>query len=304
VVREHERHSGAVEGVSSSLVLCDVGLLRLPSEDALMLPLLSSNGVWEPELSGLIDSLVEPDGVFVDVGAHVGYHTIRVLSLLGTSGAVVAVEPCDSVRRLLRHNVSVNLSPQIAERLVVVEGAAWDQATDLLAEPTLTGGVAVRPNPGPPVHAAAAPAQNQLPAGSMQFAGGAPILEPMDENQPVELGGSVRGVRLDKELESIPSLAGMRLSVVKVDAPGREHRALGGLVRLLRRDRPHVLCAFSPSAITDLGDDPITALREFRTWGYDLVPVNLQRAVSPEEVLAATDSRSSTLWLRPRGKGV
>ncbi|GAA3439475.1 FkbM family methyltransferase [Kutzneria kofuensis] len=304
VVREHERHGGTVEGVSSSLVLCDVGLLRLPSEDALMLPLLSSNGVWEPELSGLIDSLVEPDGVFVDIGAHVGYHTIRVLSLLGASGAVVAVEPCDSVRRLLRHNVSVNLSPQIAERLVVVEGAAWDQATDLLAEPTLTGGVAVRPNPGPPVHAAASPAQNQLPAGSVQFAN-APVLEPMDENKPAELGGSVRGVRLDKELESIPSLSGMRLSVVKVDAPGREHRALGGLVRLLRRDRPHVLCAFSPSAITDLGDDPITVLREFRTWGYDLVPVDQQRIASPEEVLEATgDSRSSTLWLRPRGKGV
>lgn len=305
VVREHERHGGAVEGVSSSLVLCDVGLLRLPSEDALMLPLLSSNGVWEPELSRLIDSLVEPDGIFVDIGAHVGYHTIRVLSLLGASGAVVAVEPSDPVRRLLRHNVGVNLSPQIAERLVVVEGAAWDQAADLLAEPALTGGVAVRPNPGPPVPAAASPAHSQLPAGSTQFAG-APILEPMDDGTPAELGGSVRGVRLDKELESIPSLAGMRLSVVKVDAPGREHRALGGLVRLLRRDRPHVLCAFSPSATADLGDDPLTVLREFRTWGYDLVPVDQQRVLSPEEVLEASSggSRSSTLWLRPRGKAV
>jgi hypothetical protein len=97
----------------------------------------------------------------------------------------------------------------------------------------------------------------------------------------------------------------MRLSVVKVDAPGREHRALGGLVRLLRRDRPHVLCAFSPAAISDLGDDPITVLREFRTWGYDLVPLDQQRVVSPEEVLEASagGSRSSTLWLRPRGKG-
>ena len=305
VVREHERHAGVVEGVSSSLVLCDVGLLRLPSEDALMLPLLSSNGVWEPELSGLIDSLVEPDGIFVDVGAHVGYHTIRVLSLLGASGAVVAVEPCDPVRRLLRHNVGVNLSPQIAERLVVVEGAAWDQAADLIAEPALTGGVTVRPNPGQPVHAAAAQTQHQVPAGSAQFAG-APVLEPMYDGRVADLGGSVRGVRLDKELENMPILGGMRLSVVKVDAPGREHRALGGLVRLLRRDRPHVLCAFSPSAITDLGDDPITVLREFRTWGYDLLPVDQQRVLSPEEVLEASagGSRSSTLWLRPRGKGV
>jgi FkbM family methyltransferase len=270
-----------------------------------MLPLLSSNGVWEPELSRLIDSLVEPDGIFVDIGAHVGYHTIRVLSLLGASGAVVAVEPSDPVRRLLRHNVGVNLMPQLAERLVVVEGAAWDQAADLLAEPALTGGVAVRPNPGPPVPAAASPVQSHLPAGSTQFAG-APVLEPMGDGQPAELGGLVRGVRLDKELESIPSLSGMRLSVVKVDAPGREHRALGGLVRLLRRDRPHVLCAFSPSATADLGDDPLTVLREFRTWGYDLVPVDQQRVLSPEEVLesSAGGARSSTLWLRPRGKAL
>jgi FkbM family methyltransferase len=286
------------------LVLCDVGVLRLPSEDALMLPLLSSNGVWEPELSGLIDSLVEPDGVFVDIGAHVGYHTIRVLSMLGTSGAVVAVEPSEPVRRLLEHNVAVNLSPQIAERLVVIEGAAWDQAADLIAEPALTGGITVRPNPGQPVHAGAAPAQSHVPAGSTQFAG-APVLEPMDDSEPVDLRGSVRGVRLDKELEATASLSGMRLSVVKVDAPGREHRALGGLVRLLRRDRPHVLCAFSPAAISDLGDDPITVLREFRTWGYDLVPLDQQRVVSPEEVLEASagGSRSATLWLRPRGKG-
>jgi FkbM family methyltransferase len=303
VVREHERHSGSVEGVASSLVLCDVGLLRLPSEDALMLPLLSSNGVWEPELSGLIDLLVEPDGIFVDIGSHVGYHTIRVLSRLGTSGAVVAVEPSESVCRLLRHNVAVNLSPQIVDRLTVIEGAAWDQAADLVAEPALTGGVAVRPNPGPPVHATSSPTSNQLPAGSTQF-GGAPVLEPLDV-QPAELQeNAVRGVRLDKELDNVASLAGMRLSVVKVDAPGREHRALGGLVRLLRRDRPHVLCAFSASAVTELGDDPITVLREFRTWGYDLVPVEQQQAASPEEVLQVAGSRSVTLWLRPRGKGV
>ncbi|NUT96327.1 MAG: hypothetical protein HOY78_30305, partial [Saccharothrix sp.] len=73
VVREHERHGESVPEVRSSLVLTEVGLLRLPSDDAFMLPMLSSNGVWESDLSELIDSVVEPDGIFLDVGAYVGY---------------------------------------------------------------------------------------------------------------------------------------------------------------------------------------------------------------------------------------
>ncbi|GAA0604095.1 FkbM family methyltransferase [Kutzneria viridogrisea] len=305
VVREHERHGNPVDGVPSSLVLCDVGLLRLPAEDALMLPLLSSNGVWEPELSRLIDSLVEPDGVFVDIGAHVGYHTIRVLSMLGTSGAVVAVEPCARAGSLLRHNVEVNLPPQVGDRLIVVDGAAWDVSGEVVAEPAMTGGVSVRPGADAHVHAGApSAAQAQFPARTGQL-NGAPVLEPVEEGVPI---GSpqelVRAVRLDKELEAMPSLAGLRLSVVKVDAPGREHRALGGLVRLLRRDRPHVLCSFSPNAITELGDDPMIVLREYGTWGYDLVPVDHQQAVTPEQVLESTaHGRGMTLWLRPRGKG-
>jgi FkbM family methyltransferase len=301
VVREHERHGDVIEGVASSLVLCDVGLLRLPAEDTMMLPLLSSNGVWEPELSGLIDSLVEPDGIFVDVGAHVGYHTIRALSMLGTGGTVVAVEPCEQVRTLLRHNVSVNLPPRVADRLVVVDGAAWDRPGEVLSEPALTGGITVRPDPGPQVPATAL-AHPQFPGRSGQL-NGAPVLEPVEDRPVADTRHAVHAVRLDKELEGMTSLAGLRLSVVKVDAPGREHRALGGLVRLLRRDRPHVLCSFTPSAISELGDDPLIVLREFRTWGYDLVPVEGQQAVSPEQVLeSVNDARSTTLWLRPRGR--
>jgi FkbM family methyltransferase len=268
----------------------------------LMPPLLSSNGVWEPELSSLIDSLVEPDGIFVDIGAHVGYHTIRVLGMLGTSGAVVAVEPCEKARTLLRHNVEVNLSPQLAERLVMVEGAAWDHHGSVLAEPSLAGGVTIRPDPGMPVPVAATSAQAPFTERAGQL-NGAPVLEPVEEGLIAGEAHTVRAVRLDKELEGMSSISGLRLSVVKVDAPGREHRALGGLVRLLRRDRPHVLCSFSPAAISELGDDPLVVLREFRTWGYDLVPVNTQQAVSPEQVLKAADGvRSVTLWLRPRGR--
>ncbi|MBW4719381.1 FkbM family methyltransferase [Saccharothrix obliqua] len=267
VVREHERHSESAPDVRSSLVLTEVGLLRLPSDDAFMLPMLSSNGVWEADLSELIDSVVEPDGIFLDVGAYVGYQTVRMLSRFGAAGAVVAVEPCPSSRALLRHNVEVNLPERVAERLVVVDAAAWESVGELATQPALTGGVAV-----------------------------APLPDDAPEDAP-----RVRAARLDKELEAVPALQGMKLSVVRVDAPGRGHRALAGLVRRLRRDRPHVFLDFSASATEALGDDPVTVLKEFRVWGYDLVPVATREVASPEQIVAAMAGlRTVTLWLRPR----
>ncbi|MFD0201301.1 MULTISPECIES: FkbM family methyltransferase [Saccharothrix] len=265
VVREHERHGEAVP--RSSLVLTDVGLLRLPSDDAFMLPMLSSNGVWETDLSELIDSVVEPDGIFLDVGAYVGYQTVRMLSRFGTGGAVVAVEPCPTSRALLRHNVDVNLPERVAQQLVLVDAAAWESTGELVTQPSLTGGVSVAP----------------LPEGA-------------GDEVP-----RVRAARLDKELEAVPSLQGRKLSVVRVDAPGRGHRALAGLVRLLRRDRPHVFLEFSASATEGFGDDPVTVLKEFRIWGYDLVPVATREPASPEQIVAAMQGmRTITLWLRPR----
>ncbi|MFJ6669469.1 FkbM family methyltransferase [Actinosynnema sp. NPDC091369] len=265
VVREHERHSEVVP--RSSLVLTDVGLLRLPSDDALMLPMLSSNGVWETDLSELIDSVVEPDGIFLDVGAYVGYQTVRMLSRFGTGGAVVAVEPCPSARALLRHNVDVNLPERVAQQLVLVDAAAWESTGELATQPSLTGGVSVAP----------------LPEGA-------------GEDVP-----RVRAARLDKELEAVPSLQGRKLSVVRVDAPGRGHRALAGLVRLLRRDRPHVFLEFSASATEGFGDDPVTVLKEFRIWGYDLVPVATREPATPEQIVTAMEGmRTISLWLCPR----
>lgn len=303
VVREHERHGAAPPGVRSSVVVCDAGLLRLPAEDGLMLPLLSSNGVWEPELSALIDSLVEPGGIFVDIGAYVGYHTVRVASRLGSSGAVVAVEPCPTAATLLRHNVEVNVLPAVAQRLVVLDAAAWDTSGSLLAEGALTGGVSVRPDPDATSGDQGHPPPEAVPGGGS--GGGAEPSPPdgREDGTESEQAHTVRAVRLDKELEGMPTLQGLHLSVVLVDVPGRSHRALGGLVRLLRRDRPHVFCQFSPDAMAELGDDPIVVLREFRTWGYELMLLDGQRSLSPDELLGALDpARATPLWLRPKAR--
>ncbi|GAA2348942.1 FkbM family methyltransferase [Saccharopolyspora halophila] len=266
LLREHERATGSGDGTTTP-VLCDAGLMRLPADDSFMLPWLSSHPTWDADISALIDSLLEPDGVFLDVGAYVGYQTVRVLSRLGNSGAVVAVEPSAQSSALLKHNVEVNVPAAWGDRLVVVEGAAWDSAGEVTAEPSLAGGVSVSP-----------------------------------EGE----GERVRAIRLDKELEGLAAVKDMKLSVVHVDVGGRVHRVLGGLVRLLRRDKPSIVCSFTPEAITQMGDDPAAALREFGTWGYELVPVGREHPVSADDLLEAMNAAGGgstvKLWLRPKGK--
>ena len=210
LLREHERNTGT-EDATSTPVLCDAGLLRLPPGDSMMLPWLSSHASWDAEVSALIDSLLEPDGVFVDVGAYVGYQTVRVLSRLGTSGAVVAVEPSEHGQELLRRNVEVNMPSTGGYRLTVLNSAAWDSQCELAVRPCLAGGLAVAPKP-----------------------------EASEEDEEAETP-VVQAVRLDKELENHADLEGLTLSVVHVDVGACVHRVLGGLVRLLRRDRPSII---------------------------------------------------------------
>ncbi|SDC96644.1 FkbM family methyltransferase [Actinokineospora iranica] len=268
VVRQHER--GTAAEVPSSLVLCDAGLLRLPAQDSVMSAVLSSNGVWEPEVAELVDSLIEPDSVFLDVGAYVGYHAIRVLSRLGSSGTVVAVEPDPDAVKLLRHNVSENIADPVAEHLVVVRAAAWDSQSALVGAPAGGGGYAVRPQ------------------------------DPKTVTTTTSGEVAVPGVRLDRELEALAATRERRLSVVKVDVPGRGHRALGGLVRRLRKDRPHVVCAVDAALTSGFGDDPAVVLREFRTWGYELVRLGEQRAVAVDDAVdEVVSGQLRTLWLRP-----
>jgi len=117
------------EGVST-----DVGVLRLPDDDAVMLPWFREYGRWENDESQLIDLLLRPGGTFVDVGAHVGYFTIRGLLRAGPEGTVVAVEPSPGVRELLEHNVEANVPAATLARLQILPVVAWDENVDLRME--------------------------------------------------------------------------------------------------------------------------------------------------------------------------
>lgn len=67
-------------------------LMELDPQEWLQLQLFESKWL-EPETLHLYERLLRPDDVFVDVGAHVGFHSLIARNLIGPSGLVVAVEP-------------------------------------------------------------------------------------------------------------------------------------------------------------------------------------------------------------------
>jgi FkbM family methyltransferase len=86
----------------------DVGSMLLPGHDRFITPLLRDQGTWEPEEAAFISSRLAPGRTFIDIGAHVGYHSLRAAKAVGDSGNVIAVEASPQTYALLCANATRN----------------------------------------------------------------------------------------------------------------------------------------------------------------------------------------------------
>jgi FkbM family methyltransferase len=92
----------------------------------------------------LLDRFVKPGHTVVDVGANIGYNTIRAARLAGPHGRVVAVEPTPDNLDVLRHNVqATGLANVVVEHAAAGRAAgtrdffvrgAWSAVNSLFAE--------------------------------------------------------------------------------------------------------------------------------------------------------------------------
>jgi FkbM family methyltransferase len=65
-------------------------------------------GTYEPKNVDAIQKTVQPDDVAYDVGAHVGYFSVLMGDIVGSSGKVIAFEPRGLNLAYLQKHVSVN----------------------------------------------------------------------------------------------------------------------------------------------------------------------------------------------------
>ncbi|WP_236790236.1 FkbM family methyltransferase [Amycolatopsis sp. GM8] len=265
-MREAARMAHAPVPGDADVVPCDVGALLMPV-DEVMLPWIEFHRSWEDSEAELMTRLATGrPGAIVDIGAHVGYHTLRLLRACPDVTHAIAVEAHPVNAEYLRRNLRVNLPASTAGLTTVVEAAAWDHETTVRLAQASPGN-----------------------SGDNRVSADGP-------------GTEVRALRLD----DVPEIGAQPVALIKVDLQGRDHRALAGLAGTLRRDRPHVVCEFCPSAIEELGDDPAAVLAGYRELGYRLVEVGEQGPVERErgdadliKTARASDKEFVTLWLDP-----
>ena len=199
------------------LVLCELGDVRffVDPGDRVVGAWLMWHGGWQRrEIDAAVEVLLaagrlQPGAAFIDIGAHIGTHTIYALRT-GRFERAVAFEPEPRNARLLAMNLDAN---GVSERVVVVRkaaGAAAGTAT-LHLHPRNTGAHAIDVPPS--------------------VDGEASVAVPV--------------VRVEDELQALGVLP-ETVALIWVDVEGYEPQVLAGLAGLIARSVP-LAFEFTPS---------------------------------------------------------
>jgi FkbM family methyltransferase len=171
------------------------------------------SGKYEPETIALLESIVRPGAVAIDVGANIGLITLHLARLVGPAGRVLAFEPGGRFFERLVDAVQLNGFEDRVEVHRTALGAA----------------------------AAAAPLHLGTTTASLVLSDGL-----FGDNDEV-----VQVVTLDALLTGDRALE--RLDIIKIDVDGSEVDVLAGARQVIRRFLPVLLIEICPSALSQAG---------------------------------------------------
>jgi FkbM family methyltransferase len=190
--------------------------------------LIYLQGSSEPELTSFLRSFLKEGMVFVDVGAHLGEHTVLAASIVKDSGAVHAFEARPDTFEILTRNVAMNGFRNV----VAKPWAVWNQNGPCDIEQTSDPSVSVlRPN-------------------EKRRSGGPQLL-------------TVNAVSLDSYFEQSGA---QKPALIKIDVEGAELQVLQGATGLLSSfEPPAVVVEYGPVNTAAFGyaaDEVCTFLRD------------------------------------------
>jgi len=190
-------------------------------------------GCYERSEVRFIRRVVKPGQTVLDLGANIGFFTIIMASLVGSSGRVYAFEPLSRNADLLERSIAENgfEGRVLLERVAV--GQSSGSAKLLFEEQTLNSG------------------GSYLFEDGMQLPDGHGIQE-------------VVMVALDDEVLRRP------ISFIKIDIEGAEPLAFRGAEEILRTDRPTILSEINAVALERVsGCTPAQFIAEMQARDYD-----------------------------------
>ncbi|WP_438299335.1 FkbM family methyltransferase [Pseudomonas sp. NMS19W] len=102
-------------GPDETLVKTAVGYMLCGARDHALLANLMEAGELEPGTRILIERIIKPGDVYIDVGANIGMHSIAAARAMSGQGRIFAFEPFEPTRKLLERNLWLNGFSSISE---------------------------------------------------------------------------------------------------------------------------------------------------------------------------------------------
>ena len=200
--------------------------------------MILETGSWEPESWRLIEARLRPGDTFVDIGAHIGYYSLKAAAAVGPGGKVIAIEPNPATLVTLHENAQASAARQVA--IEPVACADTEATLQLFAAP--------RSNTG---------------ESSLSKA-----------NAGREGAVSSYTVRA-RPLDDIVREHGLtRVDYAKIDVEGAEMIVLKGAIETLTKFHPYLLIEVVDSQLRSMGASAVELTTFLEAHGYK----ELQRA--------------------------
>jgi FkbM family methyltransferase len=187
-------------------------------------------GYYEPEIVHLIEKLLKPGMVFLDVGAHVGQYTLYASRLVGETGQVHSFEPDPKTFQWLASNIKLNCLQNVHANQMALSDVAGSRQFYFATSQDI----------------------------------GSNSLTP-----PANYSGRSREVRCTTVDDYVQANRIAQVDLIKVDIEGGEYAMLSGAARLLdSRQRPPIIAEFEEARQLSFGNScaKLAALLEGRDY--------------------------------------
>ena len=203
--------------------------------------LACETGIYEDDVLSLAAKVMPADGVFVDVGANIGFYVCAVgTAVARTGGEVFAFEPVASNRRRLKKNIALNHLEDVATVVPLALGAE-------------RGRLVMR----------------RVPFGRAANAVGENMFSAWDREDVDRRGWP------SEEVDVLPlDEWGHRLrrcDVMKIDVEGADLLVLRGAVQTIHLLRPIILAEFNPYWMRQIGQSLVDVRRFAEENGYRII---------------------------------
>jgi FkbM family methyltransferase len=223
-----------------SIVDYDEGLLFHCDTQSFLEWYIFFYGAFRPEVSKLINRMLRPGQVALDIGANVGMHSVIMANRVGPTGHVVVFEPDPHPMGRLRRNLVLNgidwvttVEAAVSARSEVRNFYLHDDSIGNFANASLVAANVGKDTP------------------SVQM--------------PV--------VAIDEWLAQNPL---PRVDLIKLLAQGEEYNALLGMRGLIERDRPKIFFLYEPSYWHRQDLELMDAVNFFKAYGYSVQEVEFR----------------------------